>query len=936
MEYLRKVVRTNKEPDEKEVLWVDTAHPDYPVMKYYENGNWKLIRQREDGVAYIMPYGGIPYSDLSQEVKMAIASGGAQANWNQTNSASPDFIWNKPYIPTALADLTEDSSHKFVSATEKTSWNAKYERPSTGIPSTDLASAVQASLDKADSAYQKPSGGIPKADLVQVVQDSLGKADGALQGIIYDENSYGAQPEPWMSLARYIATEYTKPGIYYYEFQGYHLSDDDQVGNYDNEVYTFVFDDGPESFMSNPPLVFVSDYYYTTFYAYRFQKTGYGNNTKYSLIRYADEDWVNTQGFYKKPVTGIPAADIANGVIPDVSGFVTKSGDIMDVGASLVFGTSANPSLSNTTDISGGIVKLKGSEELAVVLDGPDGAVMVSSYSGEITADTPRTEYKDGSILKKTSGGSYTLTIPSSTGTIALTSNIPDISGKADAATTLAGYGITDAYTKTETDAKLSAVYKPAGNVDFINQLGALTAENLGKVYNVLNGFTTTSNFMEGSGKKYPAGTNVVIVQTGSSQNPTYKYDVLAGFVDLSPYAVKSVVNAELDKKQSYSCGMSFPSNQKEGDVFELLQELETVSNSDYNEIVLPASDSRPDPQTMCYALQLDVPEGASGVICTSLVAQFDRWYEVFNLTTEEVIELDGNIWTQNVVCDFPNDEVGSTFAKLPAGCTSLVLADDFGNMPDLDLTEISITFAGNPTLYQYTNGSWVKCLTESERTAWNAKYTKPASGVPASDLAQLVRNSLAKANSSLQIFDSYEVDFDDSEFDYPSLADYILRLDGRGVFVFYCSGSLPLSDGGNAIEWNDAAVCVIKLDDDDYSGTDGTSLILISQDRSNFEAYRLKTVISPRYNYSFSLVKYADQDWVTALGYYTKPSGGIPAADIASGVIPDAVEANPAVPQGTTPTALTGLKIGNSYYSAPSVVALTNNEIDTIWTNAS
>ena len=56
-----------------------------------------------------------------------------------------------------------------------------YQKPSGGIPSTDLASAVQTSLGKADTAYQKPSGGIPSTDLASAVQTSLGKADTALQ-----------------------------------------------------------------------------------------------------------------------------------------------------------------------------------------------------------------------------------------------------------------------------------------------------------------------------------------------------------------------------------------------------------------------------------------------------------------------------------------------------------------------------------------------------------------------------------------------------------------------------------------------------------------------------------------------------------------------------------------------------------------------------------
>ncbi len=83
-----------------------------------------------------------------------------------------------------------------------------YSKPSGGIPKSDLAAAVQTSLGKADTAlqtapvasvnsktgavvltasdvgagtYSKPSGGIPKSDLASAVQTSLGKADTAVQ-----------------------------------------------------------------------------------------------------------------------------------------------------------------------------------------------------------------------------------------------------------------------------------------------------------------------------------------------------------------------------------------------------------------------------------------------------------------------------------------------------------------------------------------------------------------------------------------------------------------------------------------------------------------------------------------------------------------------------------------------------------------------------------
>ena len=58
------------------------------------------------------------------------------------------------------ADYVDDTSttNKFVTSSDKSNWNAKYDKPSGGIPKTDLASAVQTSLGKADSAVQDVSG----------------------------------------------------------------------------------------------------------------------------------------------------------------------------------------------------------------------------------------------------------------------------------------------------------------------------------------------------------------------------------------------------------------------------------------------------------------------------------------------------------------------------------------------------------------------------------------------------------------------------------------------------------------------------------------------------------------------------------------------------------------------------------------------------------
>lgn len=100
---------------------------------------------------------------------------------------------------------------------------------------------------------------------------------------------------------------------------------------------------------------------------------------------------------------------------------------------------------------------------------------------------------------------------------------------------------------QTAINNQIGSAYKAKGSVAFAS-LPALSSSNEGNVYNVTDSFTTTSDFVEGAGKAYPAGTNVVIINTTGS---TYKYDVLAGVVDLSGYVLASdlvtYTNSEID-----------------------------------------------------------------------------------------------------------------------------------------------------------------------------------------------------------------------------------------------------------------------------------------------------------------------------------------------------------------------------------------------------
>ena len=83
----------------------------------------------------------------------------------------------------------------------------------------------------------------------------------------------------------------------------------------------------------------------------------------------------------------------------------------------------------------------------------------------------------------------------------------------------------------------VSTVYTPKGSLADISTLTTLAASGkVGDVYNISSEFTTTNVFIEGIGKKYPAGTNIVLVEVEDEK----KWDVLAGSVDLSGYVKAS------------------------------------------------------------------------------------------------------------------------------------------------------------------------------------------------------------------------------------------------------------------------------------------------------------------------------------------------------------------------------------------------------------
>ena len=107
------------------------------------------------------------------------------------------------------------------------------------------------------------------------------------------------------------------------------------------------------------------------------------------------------------------------------------------------------------------------------------------------------------------------------------------LAGKADKATTLAGYGITDAYTKTEVDGKLTSALHYKGSKDTYAELPT-SGNEVGDMWNIVTADASHS---------VKAGDNV-------AWNGT-TWDVMAGYVDLSAYMLKTdieaITNAEID-----------------------------------------------------------------------------------------------------------------------------------------------------------------------------------------------------------------------------------------------------------------------------------------------------------------------------------------------------------------------------------------------------
>lgn len=119
---------------------------------------------------------------------------------------------------------------------------------------------------------------------------------------------------------------------------------------------------------------------------------------------------------------------------------------------------------------------------------------------------------------------------------------------KVSALKTLAEKIKNDYVTQKELNTKISSVYKPQGSITSSKLLALTPSEdNLGYVYNLSDELTSDERFLDSSGKTYPPGTNVAIVEEKETERNivVYKFDILSGIVDLNGYLKDSNVASD-------------------------------------------------------------------------------------------------------------------------------------------------------------------------------------------------------------------------------------------------------------------------------------------------------------------------------------------------------------------------------------------------------
>ena len=128
--------------------------------KFYEENTYTTEIPAEGGKIYVdlatgktYRWGGSAYAVISETLALG-----------ETQGTAYEGSKGKQVADNLAAHTGNSDIH--VTTSDKSAWNAKYDKPDTGIPSTDMSAEVQASLALADTAIQEHQDITGKADKV--------------------------------------------------------------------------------------------------------------------------------------------------------------------------------------------------------------------------------------------------------------------------------------------------------------------------------------------------------------------------------------------------------------------------------------------------------------------------------------------------------------------------------------------------------------------------------------------------------------------------------------------------------------------------------------------------------------------------------------------------------------------------------------------------
>lgn len=426
---------------------------------------------------------------------------------------------------TNFGDITVSAGELAFVKKEDSSW-VKYSWDISSLLSgkqdtiSDLAT-IRSGASAGATAYQKPQSGIPKTDLASDVQTSLGKADTALQQ--HQDISGKADKSD-----TYTKSEVDAKVTSVMRYKG-------SVNNY-----------AALSAIQNPS---VGD-------VYNVLDTGHN-------YAYDGTSWDVLSGIVSVDGKADKVSNATNGNFAglDANGNITDSGKKASDFATAAQGTKADTALQSFTETD----------------------PTVPSWAKQ--PNKPLYAYSE-------------------------IGNTPDLSGFiTKSVNDLTNYYLkSETYTKAEVDEKMVRVYKPAGNATLAT-LGSLDASHEGFTYNMTEGFTTTADFVEGAGKDYPAGSNVAIVNTGTVNEPVYKYDVLA-------------CDAEIDDS-TVSPNKTWSSEKIKG-------EIDVIKDADYTKEVLTLQPDRYYTINIGNSIQWSSNTATSDITCARIAVKPGDVFKIY------------------------------------------------------------------------------------------------------------------------------------------------------------------------------------------------------------------------------------------------------------------------------------------------------------------